>query len=229
MVLPDLFSPPSSSFLRQPPSSTVISDTTTAPRRPEDLPSAIKHLTDQELAQLHTVVLDELQRRGKKPPSNENSRKRRSEKAVVPLTIGKLNAIRAAFKAGITPSRIARQFRISQSHEKALPEIQKHVERMDKLQYLLYADGNQSLLVVLQALDAAGKDGVIRHIMGLKLPPTRVDIADIRRKFHAAEREQKGGGKRRMKAHQASHQAALAAPAEIRVARRSSAPVRETP
>jgi PPK2 family polyphosphate:nucleotide phosphotransferase len=49
-------------------------------------------------------------------------------------------------------------------HEKALPEIQKNVERMDKLQYLLYADGNQSLLVVLQALDAAGKDGVIRHV-----------------------------------------------------------------
>jgi len=51
-----------------------------------------------------------------------------------------------------------------QSHDKALPEIQKHVERMDKLQYLLYADGSQSLLVVLQALDAAGKDGVVRHL-----------------------------------------------------------------
>lgn len=50
------------------------------------------------------------------------------------------------------------------SHEKALPEIQKNVGRMDKLQYLLYADGNQSLLVVLQALDAAGKDGTIRHV-----------------------------------------------------------------
>ena len=86
-----------------------------------------------------------------------------------------------------------------ETHEKAIPEIQKHVERMDKLQYLLYADGSQSLLVVLQALDAAGKDGVIRHIMGLKLPPTRVDIADIRRKFHAAEREEKGGGKGRTK------------------------------
>src|SRR5262249_5322879 len=51
-----------------------------------------------------------------------------------------------------------------QSHDKALPEIQKHVERMDKLQYLIYADGGQSLLVVLQALDAAGKDGVVRHL-----------------------------------------------------------------
>jgi PPK2 family polyphosphate:nucleotide phosphotransferase len=50
------------------------------------------------------------------------------------------------------------------SHERALAEIQKNVERMDKLQYLLYADGNQSLLVVFQALDAAGKDGVIRHV-----------------------------------------------------------------
>ena len=28
--------------------------------------------------------------------------------------------------------------------------------------------------------------------MGLKLPPTRVDITDIRRKYHAAEREEKG-------------------------------------
>jgi PPK2 family polyphosphate:nucleotide phosphotransferase len=50
------------------------------------------------------------------------------------------------------------------SHEKAAPVIRKHLERAEKLQYLLYADGDQSLLVVLQALDAAGKDGVIRHL-----------------------------------------------------------------
>ncbi|MFZ0074408.1 MAG: polyphosphate kinase 2 family protein [Xanthobacteraceae bacterium] len=51
-----------------------------------------------------------------------------------------------------------------ESHDKALPQIRKHLERMGKLQYLLYADGDRSLLVVLQALDAAGKDGVIRHL-----------------------------------------------------------------
>ncbi len=51
-----------------------------------------------------------------------------------------------------------------ESHEKAALELQKQVERLDKLQELLYADGNKSLLVVLQALDAAGKDGVIRHV-----------------------------------------------------------------
>jgi len=33
--------------------------------------------------------------------------------------------------------------------------------------------------------------------MGLQLPPTRVDIADIRRKYHAAQRDEKSGGKRR--------------------------------
>jgi hypothetical protein len=29
--------------------------------------------------------------------------------------------------------------------------------------------------------------------MGMKLPPTRVDIVDIRRKYHAAELESRGG------------------------------------
>ena len=50
------------------------------------------------------------------------------------------------------------------SHKTAAAEILKHVERMDRLQYRLYADASQSLLIVLQALDAAGKDGVIRHL-----------------------------------------------------------------
>jgi PPK2 family polyphosphate:nucleotide phosphotransferase len=50
------------------------------------------------------------------------------------------------------------------SNETAKPEIAKHIARMDKLQYLLYADASRSLLIVLQALDAAGKDGTIRHL-----------------------------------------------------------------
>jgi PPK2 family polyphosphate:nucleotide phosphotransferase len=51
-----------------------------------------------------------------------------------------------------------------ENHDKAARKIQQHVERMSQLQYLLYADGDKSLLVILQALDAAGKDGVIRHV-----------------------------------------------------------------
>jgi hypothetical protein len=77
---------------------------------PKDLPNAIKSLTDHELDQLSAAVLAEQQRRGKKLPSNENAQSRRVEEA--PL---KLNAVRAAFKAGLKPLQIARQFRISQS------------------------------------------------------------------------------------------------------------------
>lgn len=57
-----------------------------------------------------------------------------------------------------------------QSHDDAAPKLQKHIERIGKLQYLLYADGNQSLLVVLQALDAGGKDGVVRHVFSAMNP-----------------------------------------------------------
>ncbi len=41
----------------------------------------------------------------------------------------------------------------------------KTIERMDKLQYRLYADDRYALLIVLQGMDAAGKDGTIRHVM----------------------------------------------------------------
>lgn len=50
------------------------------------------------------------------------------------------------------------------SNEAAQPEITKYVTRLAELQALLYANADQSLLVVLQALDAAGKDGVVRHV-----------------------------------------------------------------
>jgi len=49
--------------------------------------------------------------------------------------------------------------------EAALPLIEKNVGRLDDLQYLLYAENKRALLVVLQAMDAAGKDGAIRRVM----------------------------------------------------------------
>jgi PPK2 family polyphosphate:nucleotide phosphotransferase len=51
-----------------------------------------------------------------------------------------------------------------ESKEKALPEIQEYLQKMEQLQYLMYAERKHSLLIVLQGLDAAGKDGVVRHI-----------------------------------------------------------------
>ena len=44
--------------------------------------------------------------------------------------------------------------------------LAENLERLCDLQYRLYAEGKRSLLVVLQAMDAGGKDGTIRHVMG---------------------------------------------------------------
>jgi PPK2 family polyphosphate:nucleotide phosphotransferase len=52
-----------------------------------------------------------------------------------------------------------------ESHKSALPEIQRYVQKMEQLQYLMYAERKHSLLIVLQGLDAAGKDGVVRHVL----------------------------------------------------------------
>jgi len=44
--------------------------------------------------------------------------------------------------------------------------IEKLEKRMEDLQSQLYAEGKRSLLICLQALDAGGKDGVVRHVLG---------------------------------------------------------------
>jgi PPK2 family polyphosphate:nucleotide phosphotransferase len=48
----------------------------------------------------------------------------------------------------------------------ALGEIEKFTQRLRELQYLLYAEDRQSLLIILQAMDAGGKDGTINHVLG---------------------------------------------------------------
>ena len=95
---------------------------------PRDLPNAVKYLTDTELDLLITTSVQEAKRRGRLPPSAQpnptdepvakqsSSRDRQqAEVAKVSLTRGQVNAVRAATKAGIKPSQIARQFGISQS------------------------------------------------------------------------------------------------------------------
>ncbi len=49
-------------------------------------------------------------------------------------------------------------------------EISRYARRMRELQYLLYAENRHSLLIVLQAMDAGGKDGTIRHVLGYMNP-----------------------------------------------------------
>jgi PPK2 family polyphosphate:nucleotide phosphotransferase len=52
-----------------------------------------------------------------------------------------------------------------ESRKSALPEVQANRQKMEELQYLMYAENKHSLLIVLQGLDAAGKDGVVRHVL----------------------------------------------------------------
>jgi hypothetical protein len=87
-----------------------------APRHvlPKDLPNAIRHLGDAELDRLFAAALAEMKRRGRRLP-DKPAPKQELGAVEVSLTRGQLNAVRAAFKAGITPARIARQFGLSQS------------------------------------------------------------------------------------------------------------------
>jgi hypothetical protein len=102
---------------------------------PRDLSNALKQLDDVELDKLFAATQHELQRRDRllmdtqvmrptmhigaasdqSATSEESPERRQPEEPNVALTQGQLNAVLATFKAGITPSRIARQFGISQS------------------------------------------------------------------------------------------------------------------
>ena len=49
--------------------------------------------------------------------------------------------------------------------EAAAEKTEQNIARLDELQYLMYAEHRRALLVVLQGMDGAGKDGTIRHVM----------------------------------------------------------------
>ena len=49
--------------------------------------------------------------------------------------------------------------------KEAVKDLEKNVLRMDELQDVMYAQDVYSLLLIFQAMDAAGKDGVIEHVM----------------------------------------------------------------
>ena len=49
--------------------------------------------------------------------------------------------------------------------KQAKNELDKIYKKMSRLQYKLYAEKKQALLIILQAMDAGGKDGTIRDVM----------------------------------------------------------------
>jgi PPK2 family polyphosphate:nucleotide phosphotransferase len=56
------------------------------------------------------------------------------------------------------------------SEEDAKPELKRNLSRITALQRRLYADRRHSLLVVLQGIDGAGKDGTCWHVIGAMDP-----------------------------------------------------------
>jgi len=60
------------------------------------------------------------------------------------------------------PTRLKPLAKGKQRHVELLAE---HVRRLSELQRVLYASGRHSLLIILQGMDASGKDGAIRHVM----------------------------------------------------------------
>ncbi|MGI8568819.1 MAG: polyphosphate kinase 2 family protein [Methylocella sp.] len=51
-----------------------------------------------------------------------------------------------------------------ETHEPAAQELERYREKLGQLQALLYAEKKHSVLIVLQAMDAGGKDGTINHV-----------------------------------------------------------------
>jgi PPK2 family polyphosphate:nucleotide phosphotransferase len=60
------------------------------------------------------------------------------------------------------PTMVKPFFKSKKMYHKLLRE---HVERLCSLQHLHYASGRYALLLIFQAMDAAGKDGAIAHVM----------------------------------------------------------------
>lgn len=51
------------------------------------------------------------------------------------------------------------------SKQDAKEQLAKDIEKLSKLQSMLYAQDRYSILIIFQAMDAAGKDGTIKHVM----------------------------------------------------------------
>jgi len=138
-ALPDLFSTDKVKV----PSSPIVDATKEATEPtsqrhilPRNLRHAVSQLTDSEFDELFEAAFDEAKRRGRLPRSVRaemtasalrpsemttkrlppTNKRRPKDIAEVSLTRGQVMAIRAAFKAGVKPSQIARHFGVSQSN-----------------------------------------------------------------------------------------------------------------
>ncbi len=71
-----------------------------------------------------------------------------------------------------TDTRPGKKYRDKQELKEVMAS---DVEKISELQYRLYAENRQSLLIILQGMDSSGKDGTIRRIMS-GVNPQGVDV-----------------------------------------------------
>jgi PPK2 family polyphosphate:nucleotide phosphotransferase len=60
------------------------------------------------------------------------------------------------------PTKVDPVYTTKDQYKKLLEE---HIEHLSSQQQILYADNRHAILLIFQAMDAAGKDGAIRHVM----------------------------------------------------------------
>ena len=68
----------------------------------------------------------------------------------------------SAVNLGKWPTRMKPACKSKKDYDELLAD---HTAKLSERQSLLYAQGNYALLLIFQAMDAAGKDGAIKHVM----------------------------------------------------------------
>ncbi len=69
------------------------------------------------------------------------------------------------------------------SPETAQPAIRSYMRRLDRLHHAMHAEDRHSVLVILQGLDASGKDGVVRHLLS-SVNPAGCRVVQFRQPDH---------------------------------------------
>ncbi|MFL5173018.1 MAG: hypothetical protein ACJ8CX_20510 [Microvirga sp.] len=86
------------------------------PLLPEDIEGSLAILNEQDFERLRAAMEKEAARRGRKMSPNLGSTEReRLTPTTDGITAARANLVRAAFKAGVKPLAIARQFGLSQA------------------------------------------------------------------------------------------------------------------
>src|ERR1700741_4357406 len=75
------------------------------------------------------------------------------------------------------PTSVPPYFKSKQDYHSILD---KHLEELQSLQNLLYAEDRHALLLIFQAMDAAGKDSAIKHVMS-GLNPQGTEVTSFKR------------------------------------------------